>query len=142
MNRWAKVLRAVCEEAKEERVELFILEGDSELNWYGAGLSELCQEVEPTSEDAPLYRKVKSKISDKVGGGGFIAYVSPVNFQVDIYESDRRRFPSSSESSRPFSVTRDGFRVGFFSNREEAVDFFLRVGKRLREEGINLHLFY
>ncbi|MDQ7083131.1 MAG: hypothetical protein Q9N34_09455 [Aquificota bacterium] len=91
---------------RKRGLKLFVLEGDSELNWYGAGLSDLCQEVDPTSEDATPYKQVKSKVSDKVGGGGFIAYVSPVNFQVDIYESDRRRFPSSSGSSRPFSVTR------------------------------------
>jgi len=76
-----------------------------------------------------------------VSAGPVVAYISPVNFQVDIYESDRRRFAMSG-TQRPFAVTRDGFRIGFFQDKKEAVDFFIEVSKRLGEEGLNLHLFY
>ncbi len=141
MNRWGKVLRALCETADSEGVELFILEADAELNWFGVDLKELCSEDNYTKSDAQLYKEIKGRVSDKVTPGEFIAYLSPINFQVDIYESERRRFASST-TSRPFSVTRDGFRVGFFKDRDSAVDFFLKVARRLKEEGLTLHLFY
>ena len=143
MNRWGKVLRAICEEAKERGVNLYILEGDESLNWFGFPVKEVCFEENFSKEDTELFKEVKAKAEAGVQGNGYIAYVSPLNFFVDIYESDRRRFAVSGASSRPFGVTRDGFRVGFFADKEEAVNFFLGVAKRLREEAsINLHLFY
>ncbi|WP_457600192.1 hypothetical protein [Hydrogenivirga sp.] len=141
MNRWGRVLKALCEESATEGIELHILEADGELNWYGVSLKEVCSEENYSKTDGELYREIKGRVSDQVAGGGFIAYVSPVNLQVDIYESDRRMF-STAGTSRPFAVTKDGFRVGFFKDRDTAVDLFLRVKKRLEEEGLTLHLFY
>jgi hypothetical protein len=141
MNRWGKVLNALCEESISEGLELYILEADSELNWFGVKLSDLCSEENLSKEDAELFKEVKGAVSEKLSAGPFVAYVSPINFQVDIYESDRKRF-ASSNTSRPFGITREGFRLGFFNDRSSAVDFFLKVAKRLREKGINLHLFY
>ncbi|RLJ71560.1 hypothetical protein BCF55_1864 [Hydrogenivirga caldilitoris] len=141
MNRWGRVLKALCEEAKEEGIELHILEADEDLNWFGAPLEGFCTEEMYSKTDAQLFKDIKGSISDKLARGEIVAYVSPINFQVDIYEADRRRF-ASANTSRPFAVTRDGFRVGFFESKNSAVDFFLKVGKRLREEGLSLHLFY
>lgn len=141
MNRWGKVLRAICEEAQERGIELHVVEGDEDLNWFGAPLSNFCTEDLLSKEDAKLFKEVKASASEKVSAGNYIAYVSPINFQVDIYESDRRRFALPS-TSRPFAITREGFRIGFFDTKEEAVDFFLGVGKKLNREGLSLHLFY
>ena len=141
MNRWGKVLRAVCEKAKEKGIELFILEADEDLNWFGLPIKEVCSEETLSKSDPQLFKEVKGKVEEKVSSGPVIAYLSPINFQVDIYESDRRRFPTSG-TQRPFAVTRDGFRIGFFGDKKEAVDFFIEVSKRLGEEGISLHLFY
>jgi len=141
MNRWGKVLKALCQEADSEGLKLSVLEADGELNWFSASLEGLCSEENYSKNDAELYKTVKGSVSDSVDAGKVIAYVSPVNFQVDIYEADRRRF-ATSNTSRPFGVVRDGFRVGFFDSIDEAVNFFLGVAKRLREEGISLHLHY
>ncbi len=143
MNRWGKVLKAICQEAKEEGLSLCILEADADLNWFGLKVDEVCSEGFLSKTDSELYKEIKGRVSESVSPDSFIAYVSPVNLQVDIYESDRRRFANSTNTSRPFSVTRDGFRVGFFKDKDSAVDFFLKVRKRLKEEeGLNLHLFY
>ncbi|EDP76543.1 hypothetical protein [Hydrogenivirga sp. 128-5-R1-1] len=141
MNRWGKVLKALCQEADSRGLKLAILEADGELNWFGAGVDKLCSDENYSKSDAELYKIIKGSVSEGVNEGKVIAYVSPVNFQADIYEADRRRF-ATSNTSRPFGVTRDGFRVGFFESVEEAVDFFLGVAKRLREEGLSLHLHY
>ncbi len=141
MNRWGKVLRSICEEAQEKGLDLYILEADENLNWYGVALSEICSEELLSKSDNDIFKVVKGKVSEKKSGGGFIAYVSPVNFHVDVYESDRRRFQNPG-TKRPFSVTRDGFRMGFFDSKKMAVDFFLAVSKRLSQEGLSLHVFY
>lgn len=141
MNRWAKVLVAVCEETKEKGIELFILEADEDLNWFGLPMREVCSEETLSKTDPLIFKEIKGKVEERLDQGPFVAYVSPVNFHVDIYESDRRMFPSPG-TSRSFGVTREGFRVGFFQTKEEAVNFFLSVSKRLREKGISLHLFY
>ncbi len=141
MNRWAKVLETLCETAKESGLNLFILEADDKLKWFGYPVGQICVEALNGKKDTELFKEIKSKISEEVQAGKFIAYVSPVNFQVDIYESDRPRFAQAG-SSRPFCVTREGFRVGFFESKEDAVNFFLKVAKKLQEKGLRLHLFY
>ena len=140
MSRWAKTLLSICGESKDR--ELYLLEGDESLSWYGVSLGEICHEIKPSMNDSEVFKLVKGKTQKDVPKGEYIAYVSPVNFQVDIYESDRKRFINSSNSSRPFSITRDAFRIGFFPDKENAVDFFIKVRQRLKEEGITLHLFY
>ena len=141
MNRWGKVLRAVCEKAKEKGIELFILEADEDLNWFGMPIKEVCSEEMFSKSDHQLFKEVKGRVEEEVSSGPVIAYLSPINFQVDIYESDKRRFTISG-TQRPFAVTREGFRIGFFGDKKEAVDFFIEVSKRLEEEGLSLHLFY
>ncbi len=142
MNRWAKVLKGICEEALEAGKEIYILEGDSEMNWFGISLKDLCSDSTYSMGDYELYKLVKSKMSEEVNGEGFIALVNPANMYADIYESSRPLFPSSHNKTRPYDTTRDHFRIGFFKTKEEAVDFFLNVSKRLREEGIVFHVFY
>ncbi len=142
MNRWGKVIRAICEEAKEQGIDLKILEADTELNWFALKLEEVCSQGFLSKSDVELYKEIKGRVEESTTPGKYIAYVSPVNLQADIYESERKRFPSPG-TSRPFAITRDGFRVGFFDSKEKAVDFFLNVGKRLKkEESLNFHLFY
>ncbi len=142
MNRWAKVLKTMCEEALSSGKEIYILEGDSQMNWFGISLKDVCSDSVYSMTDPEVYKMLKSKTNEEVKGEGFIALVNPVSMYVDIYESSRPFFASSHNKARPYDITRDHFRVGFFSAKEEAVDFFLRVSKRLKEEGINFHLFY
>ncbi len=142
MNRWSKVLKVICSQAREEGKNLFILEADSELSWFALKLEEVCSDSFLSKRDTELFKEIKGKISEEVSAGKYIAYVSPVNLQIDIYEASRKRFASAG-TSRPFGITRDGFRIGFFESKDSAVDFFLRVRKKLKEEeSLNLHLFY
>ena len=138
MNRWQKVLKAICDTAKDRKEDLYILEADRDMNWFGAPLSSLCSEDLLTKSDAQIYKAVKSSISSQVKGNGYIALVSPVNLLVDIYPHDVRRFALSG-LSRPFAVTRDSFRIGFFKDKDSAVEFFIEVGKRLE---VSLHLHF
>ncbi len=140
MNRWAKVLKVICEEAKGKN--LYILEADSDMNWFGLPLKDLCTDSTYSLKDPEIYRMLKGKINEEVKGEGFVALVNPVNMYADIYESSRPLFASSWAKERPFDVTRDSFRLGFFETKEEAVNFFLKVSSRLKEEGISFHLFY
>jgi hypothetical protein len=142
MNRWAKVLKVICEEALKEGREIYVVEGDSQMRWFGLSLKDLCSDSTYSMSDPEIYRIVKAKITEEVRGGGFMALVNPVNMYADIYESSRPLFASSHNRTRPYDVTRDHFRVGFFPTKEEAVDFFLRVSQRLREAGITFHIFY
>jgi hypothetical protein len=138
MKRWSKILEKICDVLGEK--DLYILEADQELNWYGLPLKDLCGSLDLT--DSELFKVIKGKVQEEVKGEGYIALVSPVNLYVDIYPYDRRRFSSGENRTRPFDVTREHFRVGFFKTKEDAVNFFLRVESLLKEEGINLHLFY
>ncbi len=138
MKRWSQVLKSICQLAGEKK--LYVIEGDQDLNWYGMPLEDLCTNVDQS--DGDLYKVMKSKAQEEVEGGGYIALVSPINLYVDIYPSDTKRFASSLNKARPFDITREYFRIGFFSTKEEAVNFFLEVSRKLKEEGINLHLFY
>lgn len=138
MKRWSQILRKICEQSSGK--QLFILEGDQDLNWYGMPLQDLCSNVDQSDQD--LYRVMKGKAQEEVSGGGYVALVSPSNLYVDIYPADHRRFASSLNKSRPFDITREYFRIGFFNSKEEAVNFFLEVARKLREDGLNLHLFY
>ena len=138
MNRWQKVLKAICDTAKDKSCELYILEADRDLNWFGAPLSSLCSQDLLSRSDTQIYKSVKSSISSEVKGDGYIALVSPVNFLVDIYPHDAQRFALSG-LSRPFAVTRDSFRLGFFKDIDSAVEFFVEVSKRLE---VSLHLHY
>ncbi len=142
MNRWAKVLKGICEQALKEGKEIYVVEGDPDMNWFGISLKDLCSDSVYSMSDFELYKMVKGKASEELKGGGFIALVNPVSFYADIYESNRPLFASSHNRSRPYDITREHFRVGFFTTKEEAVNFFLEVSKRLREEGINFHVFY
>ncbi len=133
-------MRVICEEARDK--DLYILEADSEMNWFGISLKDVCMSSTYSMKDTEIYRMLKGKINEEVRGGGFVALVNPANMYADIYESSRPLFASSWTKERPFDVTKDYFRLGFFETKEEAVNFFLKVSSRLREEGISFHLFY
>ncbi len=138
MKRWSQVLKRICQIAESKK--LYVIEGDQDLNWYGMPLEDLCTNVDLSDTD--LYKVMKSKAQEEVEGSGYIALVSPVNLYVDIFPSSSRRFASSFNKGRPFDITRDHFRIGFFNTKEEAVNFFLEVSRKLKEDGLNLHLFY
>ncbi len=138
MQRWSRVLEKICRALGDKN--LYIIEGDHELNWFGMPVRDICGSL--NLKDGELYKIIKGKVQEEVKGSGFIALVSPVNLYVDIFPHDSRRFSSGEGRSRPFDITREHFRIGFFPSKEEAVNFFLKVEALLKEEGLNLHLFY
>ncbi|NPB07441.1 MAG: hypothetical protein GXN96_00765 [Aquificae bacterium] len=142
MKVWGKVIKAICEEAKDEKVSLYFLESDGK-NWYGARLEEFCSEDLTQKEDYSLMKKIKDAVRDKVEAEGFIVLVSPMNLWADIYEHTSPRYPNPAEKERPYGISFEGFRLGFFGDKKRAVDFMLGVAKRLREDsGLHLHLFF
>ena len=143
MKTWGKVIQALCEEANRENLNLYIVEGDKELNWFGAKLEDFCTEEVYSAEDVEVFKKVKEKISDKLEGKGYIVLISPMNLWADIYEASVPKFKNPNPSDRPFGVSFDRFRVGFFEDKKKAVDFMLNVAKTLRDKfNLHLHLFY
>ncbi len=143
MKTWGKVIQAICEEANKENVDLYIVEGDSELNWFGAKLSNFCNDEVYSGEDVKVFKKVKEKISEKLDGKGYIVLISPMNLWADIYDASVPKFRNPNPSDRPFGVSFDRFRVGFFEDKEKAVKFMLNVAKNLRDKfNLHLHLFY
>ncbi len=143
MKTWGKIIQALCEEANRENLNLYIVEGDNELNWFGAKLKDFCNEEIYSGEDVKVFKKVKEKVSDKLEGKGYVVLISPMNLWADIYEASIPKFKSSNPSDRPFGVSFDRFRVGFFEDKKKAVDFMLNVAKTLRDKfNLRLHLFY
>jgi len=142
MQVWGKVIKAICEEAQDKKVNLYFLESDGK-NWYGAKLTEFCAEGLTEREDYGLMKEIKKAVRDKLEPKGFIVFVSPMNLWADIYEHTSPRYPNPSERERPYDIGFDRFRIGFFGDKKEAVDFMLGVERRLRESfGLHLHLFF
>ncbi|NPA32287.1 MAG: hypothetical protein GXO04_01535 [Aquificae bacterium] len=109
-----------------------ILEADKELKWFGAPLGELCERIPESATNSEALRTVKSLLKE-TEGEGWIAYVDPFNNFADIYESDKPRYRNRWNAERPYDVNEMAFRVGFFSSRDEAYDFFLKIAQKIRE---------
>lgn len=143
MKTWGKIFQALCEEANREKLKLYVVEGDSNLNWFGAKLEDFCKEELFSEEDVKFFKSVKEKVSEKVDGKGYIVLISPMNLWADIYEANSRKFMSQNPSERAFGISFDRLRIGFFEDKQKAVDFMLGVSKILRDKfNLHLHLFY
>ena len=143
MKTWGKILKALCEEAQKEGKDIYILEGDSSLNWFGVPLKNFCRDENYEKEDSKLFKEIKKEINTQLSNGGYLILISPMNMWADVYESKSQKFKNPANLERPFDVSFDRFRVGFFKDKEEAVDFILKVSKRLNEEfNLHLHVFY
>ncbi|WP_164930602.1 hypothetical protein [Aquifex aeolicus] len=143
MKAWGKVLQALCEEAKEKGIDLYILEADEKLNFYGTPLKEFCKEELFDAEDVKVFKRVKENLSEQMEGRGYVVLISPMNLWADIYEYNKPKFKNPNDPSRPFGVSFDRFRIGFFDEKQKAVDFMLDVAKRLRDKfNLHLHVFY
>ncbi|HID65456.1 MAG TPA: hypothetical protein EYP32_00575 [Aquificaceae bacterium] len=143
MKAWGKILQALCEEAKEKGVSLYILEADKEMNYYGAQLSDFCKNNLYNEEDVKVLKAIKENLSEKLEGNGYVVLISPLNLWADIYEYDRPKFKNPGNSEKPFDINLDRFRIGFFDEKQKAVDFMLNLAKRLREKfKLHLHVFY
>ena len=128
---WGKVLKVLCEKA--EGKDLYILEADKDLNWFGVPLSRVCSEVNLEGSTQEIVESIRSMIEPTSQTGKFVAYLDPINFFVDIYPADKPRYRVRDNEERPFAVTRSACRVGFFESVEEAADLFLSVSKDLKE---------
>jgi len=94
-------------------------------------------------EDVKVFKTIKENISEKVEGKGYVVFISPLNLWADIYEYDRTKFKSPGNLEKPFDISLDRFRIGFFDEKQKAVDFTLNLVKRLREKfNLHLHVFY
>ncbi len=142
MKRWAEIIRAICETLKDEEVNLYILEADEGLNWYGVPVKDFCSDEILEMKDYEFYKTVKGKVNTPTPAGEYIALVNTFNFHADIYPSKSPRFLTCPGTSRPYCITRDSFRIGFFEDKKKAVDFFLKVAKKLREKGYYFNLYY
>jgi len=137
---WGKMLKLICERAKGR--ELYLLEADGELNWFGAPLSQVCGEVSEEEKVSQLVEKLRSKFSQVGKGEGWVVYVDPYNFHADIYPADKPRYRNRWNPERPYDVNEQAFRIGFFPSKEEAYDFFYGIAKLLREENLKMDLLY
>ncbi|NPA32459.1 MAG: hypothetical protein GXO04_02405 [Aquificae bacterium] len=132
MNVWKKVLSALCKRANEEKRELFVFRADDKP--VGVSLSEVCSRELP-DEDAKLVEFLRRSATGEVNAGPYAVFISPLNLFADVYETGRGRFFGD--------ITLEGFGLGFFENKKDAVDFMLGVRKALLEEfNLHLHLFY
>jgi hypothetical protein len=127
---WGKVLKVLCEKA--EGRDLYILEADKDLNWFGVPLSKVCSEVNLDGSVREIVEGIRSLLEPVSPSGQLIAYLDPINYFADIYPADRPRYRVKEDQERPFAVTRSSFRVGFFESLKEAADLFLEVSKDLR----------
>ncbi|WP_461831830.1 hypothetical protein [Aquifex sp.] len=143
MQAWGKILKGLCELSKEKGVNLYILEGDKDLNYYGAQLKEFCKEELYNEEDFKVFKKVKENLNTQLEGKGYVILVSPLNLWADVYEYNKRKFVNPVNKDRPFDVSLDRFRIGFFEEKKEAVEFALSLADKLRKEfNLHLHVFY
>ncbi|NPB06636.1 MAG: hypothetical protein GXO03_03410 [Aquificae bacterium] len=128
---WGELLKLICDKAQGR--ELFLLEADGELNWYGAPLSQVCSELPQDGKVSELVKAVRSKFSP-VKGEGWVAYVDPYNCFADIYPADRPRYRNRWNPERPYDVNEHAYRIGFFGSKEEAYDLFYEIAKLLKKE--------
>ncbi|GAB6065095.1 hypothetical protein JCM9492_01870 [Aquifex pyrophilus] len=127
---WGRVLKLICEEAGDRN--LFFLEADENLKWFGAPVREVCQKVNPDMKNSEIAQTVKVSLQP-VEGEGWVVYVDPFNNFADIYPSDKPRYRNRWNPERPYDINETRFRIGFFGSKEEAYDFFLKISKKIRE---------
>ncbi len=143
MKTWGKIIQALCEEANREKLDLFIVEGDRELNWFGTKLNNFCKDEVYSQEDFKLFRKIKESITEKLEGKGYLVLISPMNLWADVYEVSSPKFRNPNPGERPYGVSFDKFRIGFFEDKEKAINFVINVSRILQEKfNLHLHLFY
>jgi len=131
---WGRVLKLICENLGER--ELYILEADKDMKWYGVPLRKLCDNLQFNGKVADLVRSIKAELGE-MSGTGWVVYVDPYNFFADVYEADKPRYRNRWNPERPSDISEKGFRVGFFGSKEEAYDFFVKIAKTLKDtEGI------
>ncbi len=138
---WGKVLKVLCEKA--EGRDLYILEADRDLNWFGVPLSKVCSEVDLSGSVKEIVDGIRSMLEPVPSAGKFVAYLDPINYFADIYPADRPRYRIKGKEDRPFAITTGSLRVGFFESVKEAGDLFLEIAKELkRSERIKFDVVY
>ena len=138
---WGKVFKVLCEEA--EGKDLYLLEADKDLNWFGVPLSKVCSEIDFNGAVRDIVEGIRSMLEPVSQSGKLIAYLDPINSFADIYPADRPRYRLRNNEERPFAITVHSCRVGFFDSLEEAADLFLSVSKALKEkENLKFNVVY
>lgn len=135
-----RVLKLVCENLEDR--ELYFLEADAELNWFGAPVRELCSKLDFSAQNSEIIRAIKSELRELGKGEGWIVYLDPFNMFADIYEADRPRYRDRWSKERPFNLSHMSLRIGFFPNRNDAYEMFLRISKKLKEENYKFDVIY
>ncbi|MDQ7038954.1 MAG: hypothetical protein Q9N26_07150 [Aquificota bacterium] len=137
---WGKVLKVLCEKA--EGKDLYFLEADKDLNWYGVPILKVCTDVNSDALTREIIETIKAGL-EPVSPGKFVAFLNPMSFFADIYPADKPRYRDRNSPERPFIITPNSLRVGFFDSIEEAADLFLEVSKALKKsEGIKFDVVY
>ncbi len=137
---WGKILKVLCEKA--EGKDLYFLEADKDLSWFGVPVSKICADVDPDTPTKEIIESIKAGL-EPVSPGKFIAFLNPLSPFADIYPADRPRYRDRNNPERPFLITPNSLRVGFFDSVEEAANLFLEVSKALRRsEGIKFDVVY
>ncbi len=135
-----KVLKLVCENLGDR--EVYFLEADGELNWFGAPVGEVCSKIDFNAKNSEIIQAIKSELKELGKGEGWVVYVDPINMFADIYEADKPRYRDKWNKDRPFNLSPMSLRIGFFASRNEAYDVFLRISKKLKEEDYKFDVIY
>lgn len=138
---WGRALKLICENLGDR--ELYILEADKDMKWFGASLRKLCGNLDFNARVSEIIQTIKLNLEEVKEGEGWIVYVDPINNFADIYEYNKPRYRNRFNVERPFDVSEKGFRVGFFPSKEEAYEFFLNISKILKnKEKIKFDVIY
>ena len=135
-----KVLKLVCENLGDK--EVYFLEADENLNWFGAPVKEVCSQLDFNDKNSSIVQTIKSNMKELGKGEGWIVYVDPFNMFADIYEADKPRYRDRWNKDRPFNLSHMSIRIGFFASRDEAYDIFLKISKKLKEENFKFDVIY
>jgi len=127
---WGRILKLVCQELGDRN--LFFLEADGNLKWYGVPVKEICDKVGFEATNSEIAQTVKANLQE-VQGKGWVVYVDPFNNFANIYKSDKPRYGNRWNPDRPFDISEVRLRIGFFGSKEEAYDFFLKISKKIKE---------
>ncbi len=135
-----RVLKLICESLDNK--EVYFLEADGELNWYGASVQEVCNKLNFDDTNSSIVQSIKSELKELGKGEGWIVYVDPYNMFADIYEAKRARYRDRWNKERPYNLSPTSIRIGFFKTRDEAYDTFLKISKKLKEEDLKFDVIY
>ncbi len=135
-----KVLKLISESLEGRKV--YFLEADENLNWFGAPVKEVCDQLDFNDKNFSIVQTIKSNMKKLGKGEGWIVYIDPLNMFADIYEAEKPRYRDRWNKERPFNLSPTSIRIGFFSNRNEAYDIFLRISKKLKEENLKFDVIY